>query len=211
MGILKHDPEGTSKICFFDLIDIDAVVPDLSVLNIIEAVDQIGDRRLTRSGGTDKRDLLSRFRIQLHIVEHDLVIVITEIHAVKHDISFQLHIIDRLIRLMYMFPCPSSGPFLTLFEFSVFFSHIDKRHISLIHFRLFIQKLENTFRSCQRHNDRIHLLADLIDRHAEAFVKGQETCKPSQGKSSDAVQRQNSADDRTDNVADISELRVDRT
>ena len=87
------------------------------------------------------------------------------------------------------------------------------RHISLIgHFRLFIQKLENYVSApANAITIRIHLLADLIDRHAEAFVKGQETCKPSQGKSSDAVQRQNSADDRTDNVADISELRVDRT
>ena len=65
MGILQNDTQGTTQIRLSDLVDVDAVVTDLTILNIIETVDQVGDRGLTGSGGTDKGNLLSRLRIQL--------------------------------------------------------------------------------------------------------------------------------------------------
>ena len=68
MGILQNDPERSAQICFFDLVDIDPVITDLSVLDIIKTVDQIGDRCLTGSGRADKRDLLSRFRVKLNVM-----------------------------------------------------------------------------------------------------------------------------------------------
>src|SRR5699024_1627318 len=61
VGILENDPKGMSQIILADLSDIDSVVTDLSVLNIIETVDQVGDGRLSCSGGTDKSNLLTRF------------------------------------------------------------------------------------------------------------------------------------------------------
>ena len=41
MGIMQNDPERSAQICFFDLVDIDPVITDLSVLDIIKTVDQI--------------------------------------------------------------------------------------------------------------------------------------------------------------------------
>ena len=58
VGILKHDTERAAQIGFFDLVDIDAVVTDLSVVNVVEAVDQIGDRRLSRTRSANKGNLL---------------------------------------------------------------------------------------------------------------------------------------------------------
>ena len=52
-----------SEVGFFDLVDVNAVITDLTVLNIIKAVDQVGDRCLSGTGGADKGDLLSRRRI----------------------------------------------------------------------------------------------------------------------------------------------------
>ena len=49
-----------TQIIFFDLIDIDTIVADLAVCNIVETVDQIGDRRLSGTGRTDKGDFLAR-------------------------------------------------------------------------------------------------------------------------------------------------------
>lgn len=47
MGVLQHDSERVAQVIFFDLVDIDAVIADLAVLDIVETVDQVGDGRLS--------------------------------------------------------------------------------------------------------------------------------------------------------------------
>ena len=44
MGILQYDTERVTEICLFDLVDVDAVVTDLTIGNIVKAVDQVRDR-----------------------------------------------------------------------------------------------------------------------------------------------------------------------
>ena len=44
MGILEYDSKGMTQVGFFDLININAVVPDLSILYIVKTVDQVSDR-----------------------------------------------------------------------------------------------------------------------------------------------------------------------
>ena len=51
MGILQYDTQRLTQIRFFDLVDIDAVVTDLTILNIIKTVDQVRDRGLSGTGG----------------------------------------------------------------------------------------------------------------------------------------------------------------
>ena len=70
----RYDAEGPTQVGFFDLIDVDAVIADLAVLDVVKAVDQVCDCRLTGPGGADKCDFLSRLRVQLYVVEYDLVI-----------------------------------------------------------------------------------------------------------------------------------------
>ena len=52
--ILKNDTEGMSQVVFFDLCDIDSIITDLSILDIVETVDQVGDRGFSGSGRSDK-------------------------------------------------------------------------------------------------------------------------------------------------------------
>ena len=40
MGVLQHDAQRTAQIGLFDLVDVDAVVADLAVLNVVEPVDE---------------------------------------------------------------------------------------------------------------------------------------------------------------------------
>ena len=63
MGVLQHDAQRAAQVGFFDLMDVDAVIADLAVLNIVEAVDQVGNGSLARTGRADKGDLLSRTAI----------------------------------------------------------------------------------------------------------------------------------------------------
>ena len=60
VGVLKHHSQGTPQVRLADLVDVDAVVADFPVLDVVKAVDQVGDRGLTRAGGAHKGDLLAR-------------------------------------------------------------------------------------------------------------------------------------------------------
>src|SRR5699024_4112756 len=63
MGILYDHGEGSAQVSLTDVADVYAVIEDPAALDLIEAVDQIDDRRLPRASRPDKGDLLSRLCI----------------------------------------------------------------------------------------------------------------------------------------------------
>ena len=73
VGVLQHDAERAAQVGLADLVDVDAVVADLAVGDVVEAVDEVGDGRLARTGGADKRDLLARLGKHGHAVQHFVV------------------------------------------------------------------------------------------------------------------------------------------
>ena len=84
MGILQYDTQRLPQIRFFDLVDIDAVITDLTILNIIETVDQVRDRSLAGTGGAYKCNLLTGLCIHLDVMQHDLVIIVAEVHIIEY-------------------------------------------------------------------------------------------------------------------------------
>ena len=56
-----------TKIILFDLSDIYTVIADLSALNVIETIDQIGDCCLSCTGGTHKCHIFSRLNIKCQV------------------------------------------------------------------------------------------------------------------------------------------------
>ena len=125
MGILQNDTKRVAQIVLFDLIDINAVVADLALRHIIKPIDQIRDGCLSCSGGTDKSDLLTRCRVQIHIVQYDLIRIIAKVNVIEHHIAGQFHIIHAAIRLMDVLPCPQTASLLTLNQLSILFFRID--------------------------------------------------------------------------------------
>ncbi len=207
MRILQHDPQGTAQVILFDLVDINAVIADFSVLNIIKAVDQIGDRCFTRTGAADKGDLLSRRCEHLNIVEHDLVIGITEIHIVKNNITGEFRIGDGAIRLVGMFPCPHTGPFPAFLYISgCVFLCADKSYVAFIHFRRLIHQFKDTVGAGKRHHNRIELLADLGDGLVKVPVERQERNQCADGEPHIAVYGKQCACDSADHITDMAEL-----
>ena len=55
MGCPAARSERVAQVIFFDLVDIDAVIADLAVLDIVETVDQVGDGRLSGAGAARQR------------------------------------------------------------------------------------------------------------------------------------------------------------
>ena len=144
-------------------------------------------------------------------MQHNLIIGISEVHVVKYDVTFQLHICGWIAICMLVCPRPESGTLLTWHKLSIFALCIHKLDIALVHFRLLVQQIEDSLRSGKCHYDCIDLHTDLVDRHVEVLVKGQEARQSAQRESADISDCQHAADDCTEHVADISKLRVDRS
>ena len=52
MRILQYNAKGMAQVSFFDLVDVDTIVTDFSVLNIVETIDQVCDGCFTGTGRT---------------------------------------------------------------------------------------------------------------------------------------------------------------
>ena len=66
---------------------INAVILNGALLDIIEAVDEVGDGGFACAGGTDEGDLLARTAIQVDIMQDDLARIIAKVYILKDDIS----------------------------------------------------------------------------------------------------------------------------
>ena len=68
MRILKHHGNVAAQLVPLNMADINAVDGDGPALDIVEAVDEVRDRRLSGSRGTHEGDLLSRSRVEADIL-----------------------------------------------------------------------------------------------------------------------------------------------
>ena len=66
MCIRDSAKRGTQSV-LFDGFDVVAVVEDLTLLDVVEAVDQVGDGGLTGAGRTDESDLLARTAVEVDV------------------------------------------------------------------------------------------------------------------------------------------------
>ena len=211
MGILEHHAERSSQIRLLDLIDIDAVIADLAVCDIVETVDQVGDRHLARAGSADKGDLLPRFCIKADVVQDDLVVVIAEVHIVEDDAALLLCISDRPLGFVRVLPRPKvrsrrrfcQNAVLILFR-------IDQLHIPFVRFRLLIHQVEDTMSSRRCIDDKVDLLADLRDRVGKALIQSDKGDYRADGNARQSVYAQDRSQDRHQRIADPSDISVDR-
>ena len=168
VGILQDDTHRAAQVCLFDLIDIDAVVTDLAVGNVVEAVQEVGDGGLAGTCRPDKGDLLPGLCIDRDVVQHDLFGNVTEIDVKETDIPFQLGIGDGAVRLVRVLPCPLAGTLLALGNGAVRRDLcVDEGDVAVIRLRLFVEQLEDTSRARKAHDDRVDLHGDLADVQGE--------------------------------------------
>ena len=212
VGVLQHDSERAAQVAFFDLIYIDVVKTDLTVLYIIKPVDQVGDRGLACAGGADKGNLHAGLCVDPDIMQDHLVIPVSEVDAVEGDIAFQGLIGGRILRLVIVLPRPLSRMPVRLDDLPVCIAlTVDQHDIAVVRLGLCVHELENALRAGQGHDDTVELHADLVDRHGETPVQGQETGEGTDCKSGIGIDRQNTAHDRADHIVGVSQLSIDRT
>ena len=227
--VLKNDAQRVTQIALLDLVDVDIVVADLTVGDIVEAVDQVRDRGLTCTGRTNESDLLTRLCVQRDIVEDLFLAVVAEVDIEETNVALNFGISQCAV-LMRMLPSPYVGGSLervfsvmrTLERKCFFFRYfgetvafllaVNERNVSVVFLRLFVEEFEDTVRTGHRHDDRVHLLGYLRYRHDEGLCQLQERSDNTDGDDigKTAFDREESADESNENVKDVSDVAHDR-
>ena len=172
MGILKYDSQRTSQVIFPDLGDVDSVVTDLTFLNIIETVDQVGDGCLSCTGRTYESKFLTRFCKKTDVFQDHFIRVISEGNVFETNVTCQFSVSNGTVCGMRMFPCPHAGSLFAFGDISVcIFSRIDKFYITFIFFRFLINEFKDSFCTRKCHNNRVELLCHLHEWLSEALCE----------------------------------------
>ena len=162
MGLLQDQAERTAQVGLFDLIDVDAVVADLAVCDVIEAVDEVRDGGLAGTRGADEGDLLARFGIDRNVMENRLALFIGKVDIDHAHVTAQRRIGDAAVGSMGMAPGPTAGTLGSLGENTVLLSGVDEGDIALVGFGFFINEGEDTGGACTGHDDGVELLGEVV-------------------------------------------------
>ncbi len=162
--VLQHDPHAPAQIGLTNLVDVDTVVADLAVGDIVETIDQVGDRSLARTGRPDERHLLPRLRIQGNVPQYKMIGIVAEIDIEQANIAPLLSIGHRTVR-MRMPPSPAMFAFPTLLKTPVIpYPTIDQRHVAIVRFDRLIEQVEDPRSPGERHDYHVELHGNLSDR-----------------------------------------------
>ena len=85
--VLQHNAERPAQAGLGNVLDVDAVVRDLAVIDLVEAVDEVGDGRLTGACGAHKRDLLPRLGKQVEVREHTGARHVGKVHGMEAHVA----------------------------------------------------------------------------------------------------------------------------
>ena len=172
MCILQNNSKRTAQVVFSNLCNVDAVITDFTALNVIETIDQVGNRCLAGARRSYECQFLTRFGKEADIMKNNFVFIISKCHIFEPYISGQFRISRRAIFVSRLFPCPHTGTFCTFSNRSILiFFCIDQCDGTGILFRFFVNELEDTFCSGKCHNDGIKLLCDLHKWLGKALCK----------------------------------------
>ena len=206
MGILQNDAQRAAQVVLFDLANIDAIIPDLAVCDIVEAVDQVGDGRFAGTSGADKGDLLARAAIEVDPVQNSLFRHIAKINIGKGDVARQLVVGGGAV-VVGMLPGPDAGALGGLHQLVILaILDVDQGDITLVGLAGLVHHLEDTLRTGQRHDHAVGLHGHLADGHIEALVQAQEGHHGTQGHAADIANGHGCACQSTDCVAGIAQL-----
>ena len=72
-GLLRHEADPRAQVLLRHLAHVDAVDQHAAVVDVVEARDQAGERRLARAGAADDRGDLARVRGERHAGQRRLL------------------------------------------------------------------------------------------------------------------------------------------
>src|SRR5699024_460316 len=143
VGILQYDAKTVAQVRFLNLVDVDSVVADFTISNIIEPVNQVGNRRFSCSGGAYERNLLAGLRVKGNIVQHRFFRYIGKVYIKEPNIALEAGIGNSAV-IVGMLPSPDIGTLRAFFQLAfLIFLSVDQGNVSVIGFLLLIQQSED--------------------------------------------------------------------
>ncbi len=167
VGVLQHDAQRAAQVSLFDLIDINAVVPHLTVRDVVKAVDEVGDGGLARARRADKGDLLPRFGVNGDVAQDGLAFLVGEVHFGEPHVTRERGVGEGAVAVRVL-PRPASRALFCLGDGAVRGNRgVDQRYIAVVHLRRLIHQREDALRTRERHRDGVDLLGELVDVSGE--------------------------------------------
>ena len=207
MGVLEHHAERPAQIRLLYLLDVDAVVADLALFDVVEAVDEVGYGGLARARGADESHLLPGLGDEGDIPENGLSGLVGEGDILELDIAAPPDISGGAVRLVEVFPRPHTRAPLALDDIAVrVLFGVDEGDIPLVRLGLGAREREDTLGARERHEDAVDLLGHLPYRRAELPRELQEDYERPEVHAPDARHGEQRARDRGDGVVDIAEV-----
>ena len=93
--LLRHDPELAAERGLRHFAQIVAVDRDPPVARVVEACEQLGDRRLAGAGVSDKRDRRPSRDCEVEPVQNLRPVAVAEAHGLEGDVAFDLRQLER--------------------------------------------------------------------------------------------------------------------
>ena len=173
--LLQNDGHRASQIVFLDLVHVDVVDADLPVGDVIEAVQEVGDRGLSRARWADEGYFLPGLGVESDVMEDELIGAIAKVDIIEIDLALHPHVIRAGSIGMRMLPRPLSREGIRWYGSPgfIFFGH-DEGDISFIGFGGGIHQFEDALRPGEGHGQHVDLVGDLHDRHREGTAHPEE-------------------------------------
>ena len=143
VSLLQHHAQAVTQVALADVVHADAVIKDFAVLDVIEAINEVGNGCLASTCTTHKGNLLVRHGVNVNVKEHLFIRIIAKVHIIELDTTVDLNILVGTVCLRD-FPCPDARARFAGNELArAIVSRVDQGDIAMVGFGGFVVKLEN--------------------------------------------------------------------
>ena len=118
VDVLQNNTESTTKSALPNLVNVDAVVANLAVFNVIEAVEQVSNGCFTSTCCANKGNLLTRFCIKRNIMQHGVARLVAKVNIKEANVSLNRGVSNRAVTV-WILPSPVTGAVLGFLNFTV--------------------------------------------------------------------------------------------
>ena len=214
--VLQHDAQGAAQVALADLVDVDAVVADLAVGDVIEAVDEVRDGGLAGTRRADERDLLAGLREERDVVQDGVVRRVAKVDVREADVARERRVRDASV-VVRVLPRPGLGALGALLELAGrVLAHVHEGDVALVLLGLLVYEREDPLRTREAHDHEVDLLRHLADGAGEALrhVEERHDDGDGQGHAADggvgeAGGEEGDARERDDDVGEVAHVHED--
>ena len=118
VNVLKNNAKRATQRALLNLVDVDAVVANLTVFNVIEAVEQVSNGCFTCTCCTNKGNLLTRFCINRNIMQYGVAWLVAKVNIKETNVTLDWSVGNGVIA-MWILPSPVTGAVLSLLYLSI--------------------------------------------------------------------------------------------